>query len=77
MNSDRIISKFGGTRPLAKLLGCPATTVQNWIDRRNIPSKRVASIVQAAIESGVELALTDFFPVEIKNKKSNKKHNSN
>lgn len=62
MNVSQIISKFGGARPLARLLGYPPTTVQNWEIRQSIPTKHQAIILNAAKKSGVDIKPEHLIP---------------
>jgi len=64
MNVARaIVLKFGGTRPLADMLGhAHTTTVQGWIARSQIPVRQIPIVLEVARRVGVELTLEDFFP---------------
>lgn len=42
-----IIEQQGGTRPLAKKLGCPPSTVQAWKTKGAFPVSRVHAIEKA------------------------------
>ncbi|MBP0492204.1 carph-isopro domain-containing protein [Pararoseomonas indoligenes] len=57
----RIISKLGGTRKAAAILGSPPTTVQSWKDAGFIPARRQGDVVQKAREAGVVIKPEDFF----------------
>lgn len=63
--ADEVIEKFGGLRPLANRLGVAASTVQGWKQRGLIPENRVALVLNAALEDGIEL---DSAPVTQKDK---------
>jgi hypothetical protein len=58
---DRIIEKFGGTRPMAGILGIPASTVNSWKDSGVIPAKRHRDVLDAAHKNGIPLSPLDFF----------------
>jgi hypothetical protein len=62
MNVADIISKFGGVRPLAGMLGYPVTTVQNWLTRKRIPQQRWDELLIAGREHGIDIGRDDFFP---------------
>ena len=57
MEVRKIISAFGGTIKLAKLLNIPATTVSNWSCKGRIPSWRIDAIKQKAKELNINLPL--------------------
>ncbi|MGE5540121.1 MAG: NAD(P)H-hydrate dehydratase [Gemmatimonas sp.] len=61
-----VITRLGGIRALARLLGVPATTVQGWHERGTIPARRQQDVLRAAERSSVPLLPEDFFaaPVE-------------
>lgn len=59
MNVSQIISKFGGARPLARLLDFPPTTVGNWKIRNSIPAKYQATILKAAQKQGLNIGPED------------------
>lgn len=61
--ASTIIDKFGGTRPLARLLDMPPTTVQSWLVKGLIPSKHQIAILETAKREGVSLAPDDFFRI--------------
>jgi hypothetical protein len=69
-----IISKFGGVRPLARLLKYPPSTVQNWETRNNIPSRQQQAILKAAIANNVPLDPAEFFDIAKKNSKNTNGH---
>ena len=46
---------FGGIRPLARLLGYPVSTVQNWEHRGCIPGRHLHALTKAAAKAGKEL----------------------
>lgn len=47
MNGAAIIERFGGVRPLARLLGVAPSTVQYWKDVDLIPSRHQPLIFEA------------------------------
>jgi uroporphyrinogen-III synthase len=53
--AERIVSAFGGIRPMAKILGVPVTTVQGWKERGAIPIARLADVRAAAARAGIDL----------------------
>ena len=53
--AQRVISQFGGIRPLANKLGIAVSTVQGWRERGAIPAGRRAAILAAAKAHEVEL----------------------
>jgi hypothetical protein len=58
----RIIDLLGGTRPAARALGRPASTVQSWKVRGLIPAQDQPKVLAAARALGVDLQPADFFP---------------
>lgn len=55
-DAERVISAFGGVRPMASRLGVAATTVQGWKSRGHIPDNRRAAVLEAAEANGIDLA---------------------
>jgi hypothetical protein len=55
-----IVQRFGGTRPLARSLGLPPTTVQYWVTTGTIPSRHIVPLMALARTSGVRLKADDF-----------------
>jgi hypothetical protein len=53
--AEEVIEKFGGLRPLANRLGVAASTVQGWKQRGLVTENRVALVLNAALEDGIEL----------------------
>ena len=51
----RVITAFGGIRPMANKLDVPVSTVQGWKVRGVIPEARLAEIREAAERHGVEI----------------------
>jgi len=66
-----IISKFQGVRPMARALGYPPSTVQNWEDRQSIPAKHFKPILEAAQRTGVELTAEQLLGIKPKKPRSN------
>jgi len=55
-----VFQKFGGIRPMAAKIGdVPASTVKSWHKKRNIPSWRHASILEAAARHGVQITAAE------------------
>lgn len=58
----RIVAKFGGLTATSKALGHKnPTTVQGWVERGYIPSRRHDELLAAAKRSNVDLKPEDFF----------------
>lgn len=79
MSVSYIFSELGGCLPVAKELGYPPSTVQNWKNRGNIPKKYWASILELAEKNkkniGIEHLIGISFSKKVINK--SKKHRSN
>lgn len=58
LDAKAIIEKFGGIRPMAKLLNITASTVQGWNERNKIPEKRYADILKIAKKNNIDLSET-------------------
>ena len=71
MNAKNIISMFGGIRPLARLLGYPPSTVQNWERRNSIPAKQQQKLLLTGIETGLKITPNDFFNIPPSKKPKN------
>lgn len=56
--TDQLIERFGGIRPMAAKLGIPVTTVQGWKKRGHIPENRHEEILAAATRLGLTVRLT-------------------
>lgn len=64
--ADTVISRFGGVRPLARLLGKDPSTIHRWkqpaekggLDGR-VPSAVQVRLLELAREQGVELTPSD------------------
>lgn len=59
----RVIAKFGGIRPMARLINRPPSTVQSWEISGFIPARHQSHILQIAAASGINVAPDDFFDV--------------
>lgn len=55
-DAETVISVFGGVRPMASRLSIPATTIQGWKSRGNIPEDRRQAILEAALADNLELS---------------------
>jgi hypothetical protein len=51
-----IFQKFGGIRPMAARLGVPSSTVKSWHTKREIPSWRHRSILDAAEAHDIQIS---------------------
>ena len=59
--AERIIDRFGGISPLARLLGHKhASTVQGWKDRGRIPVWQIPEVMELAEREGIALDWKDF-----------------
>jgi hypothetical protein len=61
---DKIVTVFGGVRPMAKLLSLPPTTVSSWKVRGSIPDRQKALVLTVSDREGFNLSPADFFPLE-------------
>jgi len=59
--SELIIGKFGGVRPMASRLEIPSSTVQRWKNGGYIPARRQEEVLTKAKELGIDLQPSDFF----------------
>jgi hypothetical protein len=59
---DRIISKFGGIRPLARLIDKPPSTISSWKIKGTIPDKYKPEVLEAAMREELDLKPEHFFP---------------
>lgn len=62
MSGAAIIDRFGGSRPMARLLGLPASTVQHWKDIDLIPAQRHREVFDAGQALDPPLSWDEFFP---------------
>ena len=59
--AERIIEKFGGTRPAAEALAVPPSTVQSWKRTGVIPARRQQDVLSAAKARKLDIQPADFF----------------
>jgi hypothetical protein len=60
--AEHVIAKFGGIRPMARILKHRnPTTVQGWAERGYIPVRQQAIVLSKARENGIKLRPDDFF----------------
>lgn len=59
--SRKIIQKFGGINPMARILDIPPSTVQGWKERGVIPARRQVEVIEAARREGIAVSPADFF----------------
>lgn len=59
--AERIIAKFGGIRPMARIVGLAPNSVQNWKRTGLIPASRQQGLLELARREGIELEPADFF----------------
>lgn len=59
--AEKIIAKFGGTRPMAELFDIPPSTVQSWKDAGVIPAKRHQEILDRGRDLEDPITPNDFF----------------
>jgi hypothetical protein len=60
----KIITAFGGVRPMAKALDKSVSTVQSWKARGSIPDINKPDVLSRAVAAGIDLRPEDFFPSE-------------
>jgi len=60
-HANRIIQKLGGTRPAARALCRPYSTVQSWVKAGFIPAKHQQLVLDTAQKMGIGLTPADFF----------------
>lgn len=63
MNGASIIERFGGVRPLARLLSMPPSTIQYWKEVDRIPAEHQALVLERGQALTPPLRPDDFFPV--------------
>lgn len=60
--AEKIITKFGGIKPMARLLGHRwPSRVQGWKEAGVIPARAQQDVLEAARANGIELSPADFF----------------
>lgn len=62
--ASRIIARFGGARPAARVLGIPSRTVQSWSESGFIPAHRQQLVLDAGQALDPPLTPDDFFMEE-------------
>jgi hypothetical protein len=55
MNIKQTIEKFGGVRPMARVLEVPPSTIQSWKSKGQAPHWRIPDIHRAAVREGIDL----------------------
>jgi len=64
---SQIISRLGGIRKVARMLGHTShTTVQGWSSRNSIPIEHWSTLVQQANHDGKRLAVADLMPEDLR-----------
>lgn len=60
---EPIVARFGGQTALARALGTKQSTVWEWVDKGQVPSARIPSIIDAGKRSvpPIKLEPNDFF----------------
>lgn len=61
MNGSNIVERFGGVRPLARLLGIPPSTVQHWKKTGRISPKHLDVLLRCGQALKPPLKPADFF----------------
>lgn len=60
---DKIVERFGGTRPMAAAIGKAPSTVQSWKTRGYIPDHEKATIIEIAKHRRLGLKAIDYLPL--------------
>lgn len=68
MTSKEIIKRFGGYRQMAFILGCPPSTVHNWIKRKHIPVMQQGIVLQHAQKLSLGITAADLIIMPKKNR---------
>lgn len=53
--AETVIQRFGGIRPMARIIGRKVSTVQGWKEAGYIPSRHLATVLSAAEANGITL----------------------
>ena len=61
MSHAHIIARFGGIRPMARLLDKPSSTVKSWESNDLIPAQHHQLVLDTARANGIALEPADFF----------------
>lgn len=61
--AEKIIEKFGGLTPLARMIEKRPSTVAYWAKSGTIPSKWHSTLLNLAQEQGLSLAAQDLIPM--------------
>jgi len=61
--AQKIISKFGGVRPMSRLLHIPPTTIQYWWETGSIPTRRQQHILNSGLKNNIQILPEDFFMI--------------
>lgn len=59
----KIITAFGGVRPMARALSSPVSTIHSWKARGTIPDDHKPTVLARARQLGLPLSEADFFPI--------------
>lgn len=59
--AKKLVQTFGGVRAMARKLGVPVSTVQNWKTRGLIPASRQGRVLSVARKLGLPIEPADFF----------------
>jgi hypothetical protein len=62
-----LATRFGGISAMARAVGCPQQTVQDWVTKGHVPSQRIPGVIKTAakLDPPVRLRPADFFPAEV------------
>ena len=58
--AEHVISKLGGTRKAAAIIGVPPSTVQSWKESGFVPARRQRDVLDAAARVQIKLRAEDF-----------------
>lgn len=59
MTARHVFDRFGGTRPMARLLGASPSTVQSWKASGRIPAGKQPLVLETAERAGIEITAED------------------